>query len=165
MKRVRIIDPPSAVIRTKFTVTLTEEERTDLNRLVTTGRRAARTIRHAPVLLTADVGSAGPRWPDAQIREAFALGFPAITRIRRRFVADGLDAAVQRRAARTPRLRTLDGRAEAHLVALACSAPPAGRDRWTLEVLTDRFLARGVSPPVSDETVRRTLQQPTSRPG
>lgn len=165
MKLTRIIDPPSAVIRTKFTVTLTEAERADLTRLVTTGRTAARTILHAQVLLKADASAHGPRWTDEQIREAFGIGLTAIARIRRRFVEAGLDAAVQRRAARTPRLRKLDGRAEAHLVALACSPPPDGRNRWSLALLTDRFVALGVSTPVSDETVRRVLKQTTSNRG
>lgn len=165
MKLTHIIDPPSAVIRTKYTVTLTEAERTELTRLVTTGRSAARTILHAQVLLKADAAPGGPRWTDAQIHEVFGLGFTAIARIRRRFIEEGLEAALYRRAARTPRLRKLDGRAEAHLVALACSEPPDGRDRWTLALLTERFVALGGGPPVSDETVRRVLKQTTSSPG
>ena len=165
MKLMRIIDPPAAVIRTKFTVTLTEEERADLTRLITTGRSAARTILHAQVLLKADAGAHGPRWRDEQIREAFGIGLTAIARIRHRFVEEGLEAALQRRPARTIRPRKLDGRAEAHLVALACSDPPEGRDRWTLALLTERFVALGVGPPVSDETVRRVLKQTSSSPG
>lgn len=165
MELIRIIDPPSADVRSKFTVTLTEEERADLTRLVMTGHRAARTMLHAQVLLKADAAVGGPRWTDEQIRDAFGLGFSAIARIRRRFVDEGLDAAVYRRPARTPRLRKLDGRAEAHLVALSCSDPPDGRARWTLALLTDHFVALGVSPPVSDETVRRVLKQTTSSPG
>jgi len=167
MKLTRIIDPPHAVVRTKFAVTLTEEERADLTRLVTTGRTTGRTTLHAQVqvLLKADAGVAGPRWTDDQIREAFGIGVTAIARIRRHFVEAGLDAALHRRPARTPRPRKLDGRAEAHLVALACSDPPDGRARWTLSLLTERFVALGVSPPVSDETVRRTLKQTTSSPG
>ncbi len=165
MKLLRIIDPPAAVIRSKFTVTLTEAERADLTRLITTGRSAARTILHAQVLLKADAGPHGPRWTDEQIREAFGVGFTAIARIRRRFVEEGLTAALHRRPARTPHPRKLDGRAEAHLIALACSDPPDGRDRWTLELLTERFVALGVSPPVSDETVRRTLKQTNSNRG
>jgi Homeodomain-like domain len=165
MNLTRVLLPPPAVVSTKYVVTLTEEERADLSRRVTTGRSAARTILHAQVLLKADAAPGGPRWTDDQIHEAFGLGFTAIARIRRRFVEEGLDGALYRRPARTPRLRKLDGRAEAHLVALACSDPPAGRDRWTLALLTERFVALGVGPPVSDETVRRTLKQPTSSPG
>jgi hypothetical protein len=165
MKLTCIIDPPSAVIRTKYTVTLTEAERADLTRLVTTGRSAARTIVHAQVLLKADGAPGGPRWTDEQVRDAFGVGFTAIARIRRRFVDEGLGAALHRHRAATPRPRKLDGRAEAQLVALACSGPPDGRDRWTLALLTERFVALGVGPPVSDETVRRVLKQTTSSPG
>jgi hypothetical protein len=161
MKLLTVIMPPAAIVRTKFTVTLTEEERAALITLTTTGRTSARTIRHAQVLLKADASPEGPRWTDVEIEEAFGLGATAIARIRRRFVEEGLDAALHRRPARIPRARKLDGRAEAHLVALACSSPPDGRARWTLDLLTDRFVALGVSPPVSDETVRRTLKQTT----
>ena len=165
MELIRIIDPPAAVVRAKFTVTLTAEERTDLTRLVMTGRHAARTMLHAEVLLKADAAAGGPRWTDEQIREAFGLGFTAIARIRRRFVDEGRDAALSRRPTRTPRLRKRDGRAEAHLVALTRSDPPDGRARWTVALRTDHFVALGVSPPVSDETVRRVFKQTTSRPG
>ena len=88
-----------------------------------------------------------------------------VARIRRAFVDDGLDAALHRRPRVVPKAKKLDGRAEAHLVALQCSPPPEGRDRWTLTLLTAHFVALGVSPPVSDETVRRTLKQTTSSPG
>ena len=165
MKLIRVLMPPPAVVSTKYVVTLTEEERADLTRLTTTGRTAARTILHAQVLLKADAAPGAPCWTDEQIRDAFGIGFTAIARIRRRFVEEGLAAALHRRPAHTPRLRKLDGRAEAHLVALSCSAPPDGRDRWTLALLTERFVALGVSPPVSDETVRRTLKQTTSSRG
>ena len=165
MKLIGVLMPPPAIVNTKYVVTLTDEERVDLTRLVTTGRTAARTILHAQVLLKADAALGAPRWTDAQIRDAFGIGFTAIARVRRRFVEEGLAAALHRRPARTPRLRKLDGRAEAHLVALACSDPPDGRDHWTLELLTERFVALDVSPPVSDETVRRTLKQTRSSRG
>lgn len=165
MKLLRVLMPPPAVVRTKYVVTLTAEERADLTKFVTTGRRAARTICHAQVLLKADAAPGGPRWTDEEIRTAFGIGPTAIARLRRRFVEEGLAAALHRRPARVPRLRKLDGRAEAHLIALACSAPPDGRDRWTLELLTEHFVALGVSPPVSDETVRRVLKQTSSSRG
>jgi hypothetical protein len=101
MKLIRVLMPPSTVVASTYVVTLTEEERTELTQLVTTGRRAARTMLHAPVLLKADAAPGGPRWTDEQIREAFGLGFTAIARIRRRFVEEGLAAARRRgRAAR-----------------------------------------------------------------
>jgi hypothetical protein len=159
MKLLRVLMPPSPVVTTKYVVTLTEDERADLTRRATTGRTAARTILHARVLLAADAAPGAPGWTDEQIRDAFSIGLTAIARTRRRFIEESLDAALHRRPAPTPRPRKLDGRAEAHLAALACSDPPDGRDRWTLELLTERFVALEVSPPVSDETVRRTLKQ------
>ena len=165
MKLTRIIDPPHAVVRTKFAVTLTEQERADLTRLITTGRAAARTLAHARVLLKADAAPGGPAWTDEQIREALAVSLKTIARIRRAFVDEGLEAAVYRRQPRTRRPRKLDGRAEAHLIALQCGPPPKGQARWTLRLLTDRFVELGVSPPVSDETVRRALKQTRSSPG
>jgi hypothetical protein len=159
MRLTRIIDPPTAVVRTKFTVTLSPEERASLTALVTTGRTAARTQAHARVLLTTDAGPDGPGWTDEQIRDALDVSLKTIARIRRTFVDHGLEAALYRRPPCTPRPRKLDGRAEAHLLALHCSPPPDGRERWTLQLLTDRFVELGVSPPVSDETVRRVLNQ------
>ena len=165
MKLTRIIDPPNAIIRERFTVTLTAEERGDLGRLVTTGRHAARTLSHARVLLQTDAGPQGPGWTDAQIRDALGVSERTVARIRRAFVDEGLDAALHRRPRAVPRPRKLDGRAEAQLIALQCSPPPTGYDRWTLQLLTDRFVALGVSPPVSDETVRRVLKQTRSSRG
>ncbi len=165
MKLLHVIPPPTAIVRTKYVVTLTAAERADLLKLTTTGRAAARTIRHAQVLLKADAASGGPRWVDEDIRTAFGIGLTAIARIRRRFVEEGLDAALHRRPAHAGRAGKLDGRAEAHLIALACSEPPEGQARWTLARLTERFVALGVSPPVSDETVRRMLKKTTSSRG
>jgi transposase len=159
MELTQVIMPPSTVIRTKYVVTLTDEERADLIKLTTTGRTAARIILHAQVLLKADGAAGGPRWTDEEIRTAFGIGLTAIARIRQRFVEDGLDAALHRRPARTPHRRKLDGRAEAHLIALACSTPPDGRDHWTMALLAEHFVALGVGPAVSDETVRRLLKK------
>ena len=165
MELTRIIDPPNAVIREKCTVRLTSAERTDLTRLVTTGRHAARTRTRARVLLQTDAGAQGPAWTDAQIRGAFGVSERTVARIRRAFVDGGLDAALHRRPRAVPKARKLDGQAEAHLIALQCSPPPDGRDRWTLALLTEHFVGLGVSPPVSDETVRRTLKQTASSRG
>lgn len=165
MELTRIIDPPNAVLREKFTVRLTAAERADLTRLVTTGRHAARTLTHARVVLQTDAGPDGPAWTDAQIRDALGVSERTVARIRRAFVDDGLDAALHRRPRAVPKAKKLDGRAEAHLIALQCSPPPEGRNRWTLALLTEHFVALGVSPPVSDETVRRTLKQTASSHG
>ena len=103
MKLTRIIDPPHAVVQSKFAVTLTEEERATLSTLVTTGRAAARTLAHARVLLQADAGPAGPRWTDEQIRATLSVSLKTLARTCRAFVDDGLEAALHRRPPRTPR--------------------------------------------------------------
>ncbi len=165
MKLTSIIYPPQAAPRTKFVVTLMEEERHQLEQLTRTGQGKARTLTHARILLKADAGPTGPGWADADIAVALDVSLDTIARVRRAFVEQGLDPALHRRPDRTPRLRKLDGRAEAHLIALACSTPPAGAAHWTMQLLTERFVALGVSPPVSDETVRRTLKQTSSNRG
>jgi len=117
---------PPGGLPAKYHVTLTEEERTRLEALTQHGRIAARTLKHAWILLQADTGPGGPAWSDAQIRAAFRVGWSTIARVRRAVVEDGLDAALypKRRPARLP--PKLDGANEAHLVALACETPPRG---------------------------------------
>ncbi len=165
MKLTQIIDPPDAVIRQKHTVRLTPDERAALTRLTTSGRHAARTLTHARVLLQTDDGPDGSGWTDEQIRAALGVSLSTIARIRRAFVERGMDGALHRTPPSVPKAKKLDGRAEAHLIALHCGAPPDGRTRWTLELLTEHFVALAVSPPVSDETVRRTLKQTASSRG
>lgn len=165
MNLTRILYPPHTAPRTKFVVTLTDAERHDLDQRTRTGQGTARTLTHARILLKADAGPTGPGWADADIATALDVSLDTIARVRRAFVEAGVEAALHRRPDRTPRLRKLDGRAEAHLIALACSTPPAGATRWTMQLLTERFVGLGVSPPVSDETVRRTLKQTCSNRG
>ena len=165
MNLTRIIDPPDAIIRRKYTVWLTPEERATLTHLTRSGRHAARTLTHARVLLQTDSGPDGPGWTDGQIRDALGVSERTSSRIRRAFVERGLDGALHRKPPSVPKAKKLDGRAEAHLIALHCSPPPDGQQRWTVELLTEHFVALGVSPPVSDETVRRSLKQTASSRG
>lgn len=146
--------------RVKYTVRLTEEERTDLLGLTKAGRRAARTLQHAWILLKADEAPAGPAWTDAQIAATFAISGATIARVRRAFVEQGLAAALHRKASAVPRPRKLDGRAEAQIIALFCSAPPAGRQRWTLRLLAEQYVELvGEDAAVSYETIRRALEK------
>ena len=155
---------PPGGLPAKYHVTLTEEERTRLEALTQRGRVAARTLMHAWILLKADTGPAGTAWSDAQIRTSFAVGWSTIARVRRALVEEGLDAALYARRP-APRLPAkMDGANEAHLIALACSAPPAGRERWTLRLLAERFVTLE-GEPVSYETVRRTLKKTSSSRG
>ena len=155
---------PPGGLPAKYHVTLTEEERARLEALTQQGRIAARTLKHAWILLQADTGPGGPAWSDAQIRAAFAVGWSTIARVRRALVEEGLDAALYPKRP-PPRLPTkLDGANEAHLIALVCSTPPEGRARWTLRLLAERFVTlEGES--VSYETGRRALKKTCSGPG
>jgi transposase len=145
-------------MRMKYAVKLTEAERARLRTLVGSGAAPARMLTHARILLKGDAAPAGPGWTDDQIRAALDVSGATIVRVRRAYRQAGLHAAIDRRSPRTSRPRKLDGRQEAHLASLACSAPPPGQARWTLRLLTDRFVAlEGTL--VSDETVRRVLKK------
>ena len=149
----------------KYRVTLTADERADLERLTRTGTAAAAKLAHARVLLLADEGEGGPGWSDADVRAAVGLGKTAVCGIRERFVERGLEAALCRKPPDRAYARKLDGRAEAHLVALACAEPPDGRATWTMQLLADRLVTLGHVDAVSDETVRQTLKKTRSSRG
>jgi transposase len=149
----------------KYHVTLTPEERSELDRLVSAGKAAARKLAHARVLLKADEAEGGPGWGDEQIAEALDVGLSTVARVRQRFVEQGLEAALVRKPTSRTYARRLDGKGEAHLVALACSKPPAGRKRWTLQLLADRVVALGHAEELSYETVRRVLKKTRPSPG
>jgi transposase len=150
----------------KYLVTLTPEERQQLSRLTSSGKAAALVLTRARILLKADQASGGPAWEDATIAAALDCGHRTVERVRQRFVEDGLDAALQRKQQDRPsRPRKLDGRAEARLIALACSQPPDGRKAWTLQLLADRLVELRVVDSVCDETVRRVLKKTRSSRG
>ena len=142
----------------KYIVELTSEERKQLQQLVKKGKVAGYKIRHAQMLLKADQGIHGPSWPDAQIAEVFAAHVTTVERLRKRFVEQGLDAALERNK-RDNYTRKLDGDAEAHLIAIACSKPPAGRNEWSLRLLADRLVELSVVDSISYMTVSRTLKK------
>jgi hypothetical protein len=150
----------------KYRVTLTDEERSELHELIAAGKGAAKRLAHARVLLKADASYGGPAWPDARIAQAVELSVATVERVRQRFVERGFEAALVRKKQDSPgRRRTLDGAAEARLVALACSAPPDGRACWTAQMLADKLVELRVVGAVSDETVRRTLERTRSSRG
>ena len=151
-------------MRTKYSVRLTEAERAWLHTLIGQGTAPARLLTHARILLKANQGEAGPGWTDATIAGALAVGLSTVARVRQCYVTAGVDGALTRKAPDRDYRRTLDGEQEAHLIALACGAPPAGRKRWTLRLLADHLVALGVVATVSHETVRQTLKQTNSSP-
>ncbi len=150
----------------RYKVTLTDEERQQLQALVATGSAAARKLTHARILLKADAAPGGPAWTDRRIVEALDVGVATVERVRQRLVEEGLEAALGRKKPdRPPRPRKLDGRAEAHLIALACSAPRGGRTEWTMQLLADRLVELNIVEAISDETVRRVLKKTNSSRG
>ena len=150
----------------RYKVTLTAEEREHLDDLIAAGQAAARKLAHARILLKADAADGGPAWPDARIAEAVETSIATVERVRQRFVEQGLEAALGRKKQDRPsRPRKLDGRAEARLIALACSAPPEGRKEWTMQLLADKLVELQVVDAVCDETVRRALKKTRSSRG
>ncbi len=143
----------------RYVVTLTEDERAALDGLVRKGKLGVRKLRRAQILLAADKGLT-----DAAIASAIHASVSTVERTRQRFVAGGVDWALNERPRPGARPK-LDGKAEAYLVALACSKPPEGRERWTMQLLADRLVALEQVEAISDETVRRALKKTTSSPG
>lgn len=149
-----------------YRVTLTADERQQLQSLIAAGKAAAQVLAHARILLKADQADGGPAWPDRRIAEALEVSVATVERVRQRLVEQGLEAALRRKAQDRPsREPTIDGRAEARLIALACSAPPRGRKAWTLRLLADKLVELEVVDTVSKETVRQSLKKIRSSRG
>jgi transposase len=143
----------------KYVIRLSADERQMLSKLACSGKAAARKITRARVLLKADAGECGPGWTDQRIAEALDVGVRMIENVRRRCVEEGPDAALGRAWPDRPAQQKLDGAGEARLVAIACSKPPTGRSRWTMQLLADELVVLQVTDSISDETVRRTLKK------
>ena len=143
----------------RYHIELTEGERELLLALVRKGKGVARKLLRAQVLLLADEGRS-----DADIAAALHTSIATVERTRRRFVEEGFQAALEERP-RPGGRRKLDGKQEAFLVAVTCSAPPEGRSRWTMQLLADRMVKLGVVDDLSDTTVWRTLKKTTSSLG
>ncbi len=143
----------------KYHVTLTDNERSMLRDLLSSGKAPARALTHARILLKADESSDGPAWSDEAIRKAFDVGLSTVGRVRERFVEEGLEAALERHKPRRDYGHLVDSECEAHLVALVCGAPPMGYKRWTLRLLADKLVEREYIDSISHETVRQVLKK------
>ena len=152
-------------LKEKYVVRLTAAQRRELERMARSGERSARMLVRARILLKADAADGGPAWDDASTAEALDCGARTVARVRKKFAQGGLDLALHRKKPTGRQYRKLDGDQEARLVAIACSAPPAGRARWTLKMLADRLVELEVVDRICDETVRRTLKKTNSSPG
>lgn len=150
----------------KVEVVLNDDQRKELERLVRSGTSSARAVRRARILLMADEDRREGHRPDWYIAERVAVSLRQICRIRQQFSREGLGAAIERKRrsdAGVP--QTMDGQAEAQLIALCCSEPPAGHQRWTLQLLVDELCRLKIVASVCRETVRKTLKKIASNPG
>jgi transposase len=150
-------------LKDKFIVRLSGEQRQQLEQLAATGKRPAATITRARVLLKADADAGG--WPDDRIAEALDVSAATVARVRKKFVRQGLEAAVQRRRPTGRQYRKLDGAREARLAAVACSPPPEGQARWAMKLLADKLVELEVVQAIDAATVWRTLKKTRSSRG
>jgi hypothetical protein len=143
----------------KYMVRLNTEEREQLVALVTTGRAAAVKLLHARIRLKADVDAGGRRWTDADMAEALDTSAATVHRVRQAWVEAGMETALSRKRPTGRQYRKLDGVQEAQLIAVACSAPPDGRVRWTLRLLADKLVERDSVDTISAACVRATRKK------
>lgn len=149
-------------MNTKYVVELTEEQCQYLEKLTSSGIAPARQMKRAQILLKSDRPA---NWSYKQIMEAFDVSAVTIAKVRKTFVEQGLEIALQRKKPDREYKHVLDGEGEAHLIALACSEPPTGRKRWSLRLLEDRFVKLGHVDGISYETIRRVLKKTNSSLG
>jgi DNA-binding MarR family transcriptional regulator len=144
----------------KYIVRLSAEERVTLEAIINKGRHAASALLKARILLKADVSEPGEGWSDSRIVKALDTSPATVSRTRQRLVEEGFDAVLTRKhSPNSARKRIFDGAAEAKLIALACSPPPRGRARWTLELLEDKVVELKIVDRASDNTIGRTLKK------
>jgi hypothetical protein len=144
----------------QYPVTLTADQRERLERLTRTGAAPVGKVRHARALLLSGGGRPGGRLTRDRIADALGMHVNTVDRLRKRFVLEGEEPALNRKPRESPPVAPrIDGRAEAHLVAICCSAAPAGRRRWTLALLAAELKRRGLVTSVSVGTVRQALKK------
>lgn len=132
---------------------LSDEERKELRRMVSSGSKSARAIRRAHILLKSDEG-----WRDDAIGQALSVSRQTIHDVRQQCVSEGVAQTLARKPGYRPK-PVLDGVAEAHLIALSCGEPPEGREHWTLRLLAGRMVELGYVTEVSHETIRQVLKK------
>ena len=144
----------------RYRVTLTEEERKELKAISTKGKRAARTVLYARALLLLDAGEQGPKWIVAKVAEALGTTTRSLEHLKKQFVEEGITSALNRKKrVKPPREIQFGGEFEAHLLALACSEVPEGRQRWTVRLLAEKMVELQIVPCVSPMTVCNTLKK------
>ena len=143
----------------RYKVTLTEEERGDLEAITRNGKTTALRFIHARALLLCDAGEHGPAWKVHDAAEALGITARTIEHPKQRFVEEGLESALERKpSTRIPRV-SFDGAFDARLTALACSKAPEGRSRWTVRLLAEKVVELQIAPSVSTMTIQRSLKK------
>lgn len=143
----------------RYKVTLTKAEREQLTELTRSGNSTAAKFIHARALLLCDAGKQGDPWKVADVASALGVTSRTLEHLKQRFVEEGLEAALTRKAPRKPREPTFDGEFDARLTALACSQAPAGHQRWTVRLLADKLVELKIVEAVSTMTVQRSLKK------
>lgn len=149
----------------KYRVKLTEEERDCLMQMSSRGKIAVRKLKHGQVLLHADESSEAGALKDSDIAKAVHVSPKSVERIRKRFVEEGLDSALNPKVQKRRRPKKLDGEAEAFLIATACSSAPEGRSGWTSQLLADKLVECEIVDSISSECVRQALKKTSSSLG
>ena len=143
----------------RYKVTLTEDERRQLETLTRSGKAAASKFIHARALLLCDAGPHGDPWKVVDVAQALGITTRTIEHLKERFVEEGIDAALERKpSTKAPKL-TFDGAFNARLTALACSPAPAGRARWTVRLLAEKVVELKIAPAVSTMSIHRALKK------
>ncbi len=148
-----------------YKVTLTSEERNELTALVSKGKGNVRRLRRAHMLLLADENQPDGAWKDTDIAKALSAHVRTVERTREKCVELGIEAALNHTRPKKTRSKVLDGAAEARLAQLACTEPPDGHERWSLQMLAEKLIELEIVETVSRETVRTTLKKMNSSPG
>ena len=149
--------------RKKYVVELSREEREHLEALISKGKSSAKAILKARILLKSDQGLLGPSWSDDRIVEALDTNLSMVNRVRRQLVEEGLEAVLARKKRLTPPIQpTFDGEAQARLIALACSDPPAGHARWSIRLLAEKVVELEIVEAAHFNTVGRALKKTSS---
>jgi hypothetical protein len=147
----------------KFVVKLSGEERKRLSELISKGKASAKTTLKARILLKADQGETGEGWSDEEICRALDTNVAMVARVREKLVTEGLDAVLIRKKRETPPIEPIfDGKRQAQLIALACSAPPTGYARWTVRLLAEHVVERKIVESAHFNTVARALKKTIS---
>ena len=143
----------------KYRVTLTEEERNHLMRIISKGKTAGYRIRHAHILLAVDEIEDNKEWTDKSIARAYHTTERSISNLRRRFVEKGLDAALGREKREVAPRNKIDGEIEAKIVALTCSEAPEGYSQWSLRLLAGKVVELGIMESVSHTAIGECLKK------